>query len=70
MQALWSTIINRFSNIMAKGGQDAKRQYEVLQRYNDNGLGAIASIDSARDQAMYVDYNKRPFFPPAEFTFE
>ena len=70
MQALWSTIINRLTMVMAKGGQDTKRQYEVLQRYNDSALGAIGSIDPAKDQALYVDYNKRPFFPPAEFTFE
>ena len=70
MQALWSTTINRFSQIMIKHGDTTKRQYEVLQRYNENTLRAVEDIDVESDQALYCDYNKRPFFPPPEFTFE
>lgn len=65
-----TTIVNRFANIMIKHGDATKRQYEVLQRYNENSLRAVEDIDPPSDQALYVDYNRRPFFPPPEFTFE
>lgn len=70
MQALWTTIMARFKNIMKKQCAATTRQYEVLQRYNENGLKGITAIDAEKDQALFVDYNKRSFFPPPDFTFE
>ncbi|KAK9898248.1 hypothetical protein P389DRAFT_30981 [Cystobasidium minutum MCA 4210] len=70
MQALWTTIMARFKNIMKKQCTATTRQYEVLQRYNENGLKVITAIDAEKDQALFVDYNKRSFFPPPDFTFE
>jgi len=55
---------------MLKSHNATARQLEVLQRYNGNCIKAVESIDPAADQALYVEYNKRPFFPPPEFTFE
>lgn len=65
-----TTVVNRFSNILLKSHNATQRQLEVLQRYNSNCIQAASSIDPTQDQALYVDYNKRPFFAPPEFTFE
>lgn len=70
LQALWTTIMARFKNIMKKHCNATTRQYEVLQRYNENGLKMVTAIDAEKDQALFVDYNKRSFFPPPDFTFE
>lgn len=70
ISACRSTIITRFSNLVTKGTNATTKQYDVLHRYNDNILDALSAIDAAKDQALYVEYNKRPFYPAQDFVFE
>lgn len=70
LQALWTTIVHRLKRILVKGDSLTQRQLEVLLRYNEICGNSVEDVDSAKDQALYVDYNKRPFFPASEFQFE
>ena len=62
--------MTRFNVILKKGTDATTKQYDVLHRYNDNILDGLGRIDAAKDQALYVEYNKRPFYPAPDFTFE
>lgn len=44
--------------------------YDVLKTLVTAADTALSEVDAQRDQAMFIDYNIRPFSMPTDWAFE
>lgn len=70
MQTLWTLIVSNLADYMRRGCAATDAHLAKLKDVNARVLEAISTIDPVKDQQIYVDFNARPFFPPADKQFE
>jgi hypothetical protein len=69
-QRLWSQVTARIVALVMSSVTLTSEQLAALQRHNDNARDALACADPVKDQRIFVEFNKRPFFEPSEAMFE
>lgn len=69
-QTLWTLIVSNLTDFLRRGCYATEAHLAKLKDVNDRVLEAVGRIDPDVDQKIYVDFNSKPFFPPADKTFE
>lgn len=69
-QTLWTLIVSNLTDFLRRGCSATDAHLTKLKDINDRVLEAVNTIDPDRDQQIYVEFNTKPFFPPADKSFE
>jgi formin-binding protein 1 len=69
-QRLWSQVTQRIVSLIVSSVDLTADQLAALQRHKDHARDALASADPVKDQRVFLEFNKRPFFEPPEAVFE
>ncbi|PLW36636.1 hypothetical protein PCANC_18278 [Puccinia coronata f. sp. avenae] len=69
-QSIWSLTASKLVSLLKTASTFNGKCLEALRTHNDNFLSATNSINAQSSQALYVEYNRRPFADPPDFVFE
>ena len=69
-QSYWTLLVNRLKAILQTACTADTTYLEAGINHVKRISDSVAAITPAIDQAIYVELNKRPFFEPADSSFE
>ncbi|KNZ46227.1 hypothetical protein VP01_745g8 [Puccinia sorghi] len=69
-QSIWSLTASKLVSLLKTASSLNGRCLDALRTHNENFLAATNSIDAQANQALYIEYNRRPFTDPPDFIFE
>jgi formin-binding protein 1 len=65
-----SRLVQRFSTILAHAQALQLSHLDVLRSRLNAVEASVNAMDPSRDQALFIDYNIRPFSTPPDYQFE
>ncbi|KAA1133739.1 hypothetical protein PGTUg99_006357 [Puccinia graminis f. sp. tritici] len=69
-QSIWSLAASKLVSLLKTVSTLNLRCLDQLRTHNENFLAATNTIDAQSNQALYIEYNRRPFTDPPDFVFE
>ncbi|OAV88834.1 hypothetical protein PTTG_12168 [Puccinia triticina 1-1 BBBD Race 1] len=69
-QSIWSLTASKLVSLLKSFSTLNGRCLDALRTHNENFLAATNTIDAQSNQALYIEYNRRPFTDPPDFVFE
>lgn len=69
-QALWTVTTRKAQSLLHRVNTLGKTHHEQQALHRVTSLKAIEAISPERDQALFIDHNRRPFSEPPDFHFE
>ncbi|TFK52285.1 hypothetical protein OE88DRAFT_1734304 [Heliocybe sulcata] len=69
-QNLQTQLLNQFTTILSQAQDLHTAHLDSLKDRVTKVQASLAKVDPKHDQDLFIDYNIRPFAPPADWTFE
>ncbi|KZT27410.1 hypothetical protein NEOLEDRAFT_1240354 [Neolentinus lepideus HHB14362 ss-1] len=69
-QNLQTQLLNQFVAILSQAQDLHMAHLDSLKGRVSKVQDSLAKVDAKQDQDLFIDYNIRPFAPPADWTFE
>lgn len=69
-ERLQEHIVQKYISVLHHAQALQITHYDVLRTLVTAADTALTEVDAQKDQAMFIDYNIRPFSMPTDWTFE